>query len=205
MENFYIINNTRFDKSQYSYGTEKGKINTGNAIFCEECKSALMGLEWLPPFDIKVSNGKIGDFIFGSFPVFICSENVVSHYEKNSFKGIEEWHKVNIFKGKELLSDKRYYYPKVTLSNIRVDIDQSKILFNGNNNCCKCQKAGRIITKMEGVLFEKNEGPSTDIFITKMLPGTVIISENAMNSILRSDLTNISFVKAEEFKPTWLK
>lgn len=70
---YYIVNNRRFDNTGYAYGEKKGEIVTGNATKCEECGSFLTGLEWLPPFEVKLSKGKLGDVIFGTINHFIVS------------------------------------------------------------------------------------------------------------------------------------
>lgn len=91
---FYVVNNTRFDSNGFAYGEEKGEINTGDAIYCPECKRPLTMLEWLPPFEVNLSNGKVGDVIFGTYSHFIVSDKFKRIYENDNFQGITSFEPV---------------------------------------------------------------------------------------------------------------
>lgn len=85
--------------------------NTGEAVKCEECGSFLTGLEWLPPLDVKLSRGKVGDVIYGTFDHFIVSERFKELYYENKFQGIHSFDPVTMYQRGKLILEK-YYYPK---------------------------------------------------------------------------------------------
>lgn len=96
-----------------------------------------------------------------------------------------------------------FYYPKIVLSEAHIDIKKSGITFDGTEECSICQKAGRIIKKVEGLYFSNQEKLTEDIFCTKILPGDVIFSETFKEAA--KDLSNLSFTKAEEYVPSWVR
>lgn|SRR5690606_5589059 len=198
---FYIVNNSRFNNNGFAYGEEKGNVNTGDAIFCVECENPLTMLEWLPPFEIKLSKGKLGDVIFGTFSHFIVSEKFKELYQKNKFTGILTFEPVTIYQKGELLIDK-YYYPKIVLSDVHIDIEKSGIIFEGVEKCSTCQKAGRVIKKIKGLYFSNEEKIEYDIFCTKMLPGDMIFSKQFKDAT--KDLLNLSFTEVEQYVPSWI-
>jgi len=198
---FYIVNNSRFNNNGFAYGEEKGNVNTGDAIFCVECENPLTMLEWLPPFEIKLSKGKLGDVIFGTFNHFIVSEKFKELYQKNKFTGILTFESVTIYQKGELLIDK-YYYPKIVLSDVHIDIEKSGIIFEGVEKCSTCQKAGRVIKKIKGLYFSNEEKIEYDIFCTKMLPGDMIFSKQFKDAT--KDLLNLSFTEVEQYVPSWI-
>lgn len=198
---FYIINNIRFDDNHFAYGEEKGEIKTGDAIYCKECGTPLTMLEWLPPYEIKVSKKVLGDFIFGTFTHFIVSAKFKELYEQHKMSGIKSFSPVKIYyKGK--LLDNEYYYPKIVLSNAKVDLVKSRLKFEGYEECDTCQKAGRVIKDMKGLCFENDDSIKEDIFFTIMLPGDVLVSERFKSLLI--GLTNLFLTEASEFKPSWI-
>ena len=118
----YVINNSRFDNNGFAYGQEKGDVNTGACIFCEECKSPLTMLEWLSPFEVKLSKGKLGDVIFGTYSHFIVSDKIREIYVANTFSGVLTFEPVALYQQGHKLAD-TYFYPKILLSDIQVDIN----------------------------------------------------------------------------------
>ncbi len=198
---FYIVNNSRFDDNGFAYGEKIGEVITGNAVKCKECGSYLTGFEWLPPHTVKLSKGKMGDVIFGTFNHFLVSEKFREIYTKHAFHGILSFEPVSIFQlGKEVV--KQYYYPKIILSEVLVDIEKSEIIFDGKEQCSTCQKAGRIIKKINGLYFKSDEKIESDIFCTKMLPGDVLFSGQLKE--VAKDLLNLSFIDAKHYVPSWI-
>lgn len=199
--NFYVVNNFGFNDNGFAYDEEKkGKIKTGSAVKCEECGAFLTGLEWLPPLNIKLSRGRLGDVIFGAHNHFIVSEKFRDLYVKNGFTGILSFQPVSMFQKRRLVNEK-YYYPKIVLSDVLVDLEKSKVVLDGVAECSRCQKAGRPIKKIEGLYFIDEEKIKEDIFCTKMLPGDIIFSERF--KIAAKDLLNLSFVDSKTYKSSW--
>lgn len=197
----YVAINYRFDDTGFAFCEEKGIIRTGAAIKCEECGSFLTDLEWLPPLEVNLSKGKVGDVIFGTIKHFIVSEKFMNLYAENRFKGILSFESVTLYqKGAKLSA--AYYYPKIVLSDVHVDIKKSGIVFDGVKECSTCQKAGRIIKKMKGLYLIDESQIKDDIFCTKLLPGDVVFSEQFKNAA--SGLSNLSFIEAQEYVPSWI-
>lgn len=198
---YYIVNNRRFDNTGFAYGEEKGKANTGYAIYCIECESPLTMLEWLPPFEVKLSKGKLGDVIFGTIDHFLVSEKFKEIYHKNGFTGILTFEPVTMYqKGKQIID--KYYYPKIILSDVHIDIEKSRIVFEGVEECSTCQKAGRVIKNIKGLYFNSDSKMNYDIFCTKMLPGDIIFSERFKETT--NNLLNLSFTEAKQYVPSWV-
>jgi hypothetical protein len=198
---FYVVKNYRFDNNSFAFGEQKGKVIRGNAIKCEDCGSYLTMLEWLPPIEVKLSKGKLGDVIFGTFNHFLVSEKFLEIYNKGNFNGILSFEPAKLFQDGKQLKNK-YFYPKILLSEVLVNIEPSRIEFNSIGHCSTCQKAGRIIKSIKGLYLVKEEEIDTDIFCTKMLPGSILFSERLKQNC--EDLQNLSFVKSHEYVPSWV-
>lgn len=200
---FYIVNNNLFDDDKFAYGEQYDNFSSGDAIKCEECGSFLTMRKWLPPYQIKVSKKQLGDFIWGTFPGFIISKNFMSEYLKSGLKGLNDFCKVNLFYRNILLIDKEYYYPKITLSGVRVNIKESGIKFEGTRTCNLCQRAGRPIKDMKGIIFDSSNNIKEDIFNTKVIGG-VIVSERFKEFIDENNFTNITLQNASTYIPSWI-
>lgn len=88
---FYIVDTHLFDDSLFAYGEEPENISLGPSIKCEKCGSNLTLLKWLPPYEIRVSRRKLGDFIFGTFQNFIVSSRFRKYFENEDLKGIKSF------------------------------------------------------------------------------------------------------------------
>lgn len=199
---FYVVDNPRFDDTGFAYGEDFGEINLGSALKCELCGSTLTSLKWLPPYEIRVSRKKLGDFIYGTFSNFIVSARFKSLFEKEGLKGIESFNPVSIFFRKKLL-DESYFLPEIVLSNVQIDLERSGFVFEGNRRCPACQKSGSIIKKWNGVVLEEPDRIDLDIFNTKVLPGTMIVSEHFKNFVERHEFSNIWLIEASKYKTSW--
>lgn len=198
---FYVVKNTGFAENGFAYGEEKGKINTGNAIKCEECGSFLTMLQWFSPYEIKLSKGTLGDIIFGTYSHFIVSEKFKELYCKNRFSGVSTFKPVVLYQKGRRVTEK-YYYPNIILNNIHIDIEKSGIVFDRFEECSTCQKAGRIIKKIKGLYFSNEEKVEYDIFCTKMLPGDILFSKRLKDTT--KGLLNLSFTEAKQYVPSWI-
>jgi len=190
-----------FEENGWVYGEEKGVIKTGKAIKCLECGNYLTSLEWLPPLEITLSKGQIGDVIFGTFNHFIISDKFKDIYENNGFSGVISFEPVKIYQ-KNNLVNKSYFYPRINLCEIDTDIEKSEIVFSGKKQCSKCQKAGRGIKKMKGLYLIGDKKIKDNIFCIKMLPGDIIVTNKFR--MATKELSNLSYTLAENYKPNWL-
>lgn len=194
---YYVLQNPRFFDFEYAYGEEKEiDFNTGEAMLCSQCGCALTSLEWLPPYDVKVSKKKIGDFIFGTFDSFLCSQNFKVNYEKSAFKSVKNFHKVNLFYRGKLIPE-MYYYPKIPTIIAFIDLDL--IEFEEKIFCKTCQLCSSIKKRINGVSFLKPDLIKDDIFFISSL-GSIFVSEKFKEFVEKNNFTNAEFIEAEDFK-----
>ncbi len=194
IKNFFVITNHLFDDSVYAYGETFGKEIFGNFISCSECGTPISMREWLPPYKIKLSKPKFGDFIFGTFIGVIFSEKVKNVILKNNIKGINSISEVELFYKKSCVET--FYYPKIEMINAFVDY--SKINIKGDVGCSTCQRGGRIITDVvtyDSISFLNSSVINEDIFYTSSLgQAHLFISERFKNLIVSNSFTNIRFM-----------
>lgn len=200
--NFYVINNQSFDDSSFAYGEDFGDINLGRADKCEVCSSVLTSRKWLPPHKIRVSKRNLGDTILGTFDNLIVSAKFKESFQEIDLKGIKSYQPVAIYFQNRLLGD-RYFYAEIEMSDFFIDLNKSGFELEGEPGCPVCQKAGSIIKKWDGIIFEHPETINLDIFTTKLLPGTLCVSESFRNFVVGHDLSNISMIEASKFKTSW--
>lgn len=199
---FYVINNHRFDDTTFAYGEEPDEVNLGPSLKCDSCKSSLTLKKWLPPYEISVSKKALGDAIFGTFENFIVSKRFRSMFEKVGLKGIHSFHPVAVYFRGQLL-DELYYLPRIVMSDAHVDLGKSGFEFEGEKRCPACQKAGSVIRKWNGIIFEKSDMIDLDIFNTKVLPSTLIVSDEFRRFVQEHNFSNISMVEASKYGTAW--
>lgn len=199
---FYVINNHLFEDSTFGYGEEPENINLGPSIKCDVCGSSLTLMKWLPPYEIRVSKRKLGDFIFGTFENFIVSSRFRKYFESENLKGIKSFRPVSLYFRKNLL-DEEYYFPDIELADIPIDWSTSGIEFNGSEECPKCFRGGRVITKMKSLIFERPNDIKFDVFNPKTFT-ELVVSERFRSFVTRYEFTNLSMIESSQYKPSWI-
>jgi len=196
---FYVIVNNLFDDSSLGYGEHKSEnYNTGKAQYCEGCNLPVSMLEWLPPYEIKVSKKELGDFIFGTYSGFMISERFKVKYEQSDLVGLNEFEEVDIYYKKKKLSD-NYFYPKIPLINAFVNLEL--VDFEDKNLCDVCQKGNSIINQIDGVQFINQERIKEDIFFTTSLgQAQIFISKKFKEFVDETNFKNIKLLEASHFK-----
>lgn len=197
---YYTFTNDFFDDPKFAYGEHfTSNYLTGKAKLCKGCGSFISMLEWLPPFEISVSNKELGDFIFGTYVGFIVSKNFKEKYEKNDFfKSLISFRKVDLYYKKKLL-DEQYYNPEIPLINAFVNLDN--IEFDTIELCVVCQKGKSIIRKISGVYFIQPNQIDDDVFFTISLgQSNIIVSPNFKDFVLKENFTNIKLLDISKFK-----
>jgi len=207
---FYVILNKRFDDSQYAYGEYRYMHhNTGDCQYCKGCGSPIGKLEWLPPYEIKVSKKKLGDFIYGNFPGFIISQRVKDDFEQMNLKGIYDYKKVNVYYRNQLLSVD-YYYPVIKILYTHIDTSYFERAKNqeGKKLCPTCQKGcieDVIYDLINGIHFLNPNEIHEDVFHTTIFgQGIVYMSEAFKKVIDEKKYTNINYIESTKYKYDFL-
>lgn len=199
----YFVENPRFDTSEFGYGDHFGATNFGPAQVCESCGSFLTMLRWISPHRMKVSRRTLGDFVFGTFVNFIVSSRFRALYQQEQLTGIQAFHPVEAYFRSSRLAES-YFYPEIIMSDARIDLELSGFEFNnGQSECEACQKNGRIIRKWDGVYFEQPDKIDFDVFNTKVLGETPVVSERFKEVVQGHRLSNISLIISSKYSTTW--
>lgn len=201
---FYVISNPLFDDEKFSYG-EEVSLKVGDYEKCIKCGSPISMREWLPPLKVRLSKSLIGDFIFGTFSTFLVSKSFKLNYEKYNLSGINDFILVDCIqiKGNRKKINRKYYYAKISISNIKIDEESSKIEREGKIKCSEC-KNGSIIKSFKGLFFYNNTWKGNDIFIPMGLPGTIIVSDKFREFIDINGYTNIKLTPSQLYVPPWV-
>lgn len=200
--NFYVINNNLFDDDFFAYGEDFGDLNLGPTLKCEVCGCNLTSLQWLPPYEIRVSRKKLGDFIFGTFENFMVSSRFRKQFEKEGLKGIRSFRPISLYFRKKLL-DEEYYFPEIELADVAIDWEQSEVVFDGDKECPKCFRAGRIVTGMKALIFKQPDKIDLDIFNPQSFT-ELVVSERFRDFVSRNKFTNLLMIESSKFKPSWI-
>ncbi len=204
---FYVINMHLFDDKKYAYG-EQVDQKTGDFEKCDICGSAISMRKWLPPLKVKLSKPSYGDFVFGTFTTFLVTEDFKREYEISGLTGIVSFESVEIVKvNRNRDSSSKmptYYYVSIVRSKAVIDEIKSKIKRDGDIRCNYCRTGG-VIKSLKGIFFEDNTWSGEDIFFPIGLPGTIIVSEKFVNFVKHNGFSNVDFIPAEEYIPSWVK
>ncbi len=202
--NFYVINNHLFDDSKYAFGEEaETKFNADDAVRCTKCGAAMTSLQWLPPYDVKLSKSVFGDFVFGTIEPFLVSELFKTAYDASGLIGITEFNLVKIkeVNGKRKLnSPPNYFYARVGISEAQIDEKKSKLIRTGGEQCDQC-KLGGIISNYQGLYLDEDTWSGEDIFYAKGLPGVLFVTERFKDFVDINNYTNLELVASEKATP----
>lgn len=205
---FYVIDRSnRFNDTKYAYG-EEVEQKTGNYETCQVCGAPVSLREWLSPRKVKLSKPSYGDFVFGTFSTFLCSDNVKEEYVKLGLKGIIEFQEVEIVKvnKKKATSSEspKYYNAKIRRGNARINEELSKFIREDQENFCEVCRTGTI-RSFNGIYIESDTWNGEDIFYPIGLPGTILVSRKFYDFVISKHFTNINFIPAEKYVPSWIK
>lgn len=199
---YYLINNNLFDDSAFASGEYVQQRELSGALKCEVCGSYLSMRRWLPPYEVQVTTDILGDFIFGEFSNFIVSARFRTLFEAAELKGVENFNPVRIKLSNGIIEN-QYFYPEIVMSGVRTDIVQSNLMFEGDSECIACQKHGRVIKGMKGLIFENPETIESDIFNIKMI-ANLIVSSDFKRMVEENELSNLSLQPIESYVPPWI-
>lgn len=198
--NFFVVNNDLFDDADYAFGEDYGEQIFASGIRCVVCGSALTSKRWLPPMRVCVSKTRLGDAIFGTYPDFLISKRFRQALKDADLRGISDFTPVLLHYRGNSLTDEAYFFPTVTLSNARIDLSASRFIFDSGDSCPACQKGHRTIKGYDGIVFENPNNIELDIFHTKVLGETPIVSERFRDVVRRHEISNISLIPVDEYR-----
>lgn len=198
----YVVNNSRFDSGNFAYGEETGHRNLGDALKCPSCCKFVTAKQWLPPYSIKISQNEIGDVVFGSFDNFIVSKRFVDTFRANRLNGINRFEPVSILY-RNVHTAQEYFYPQIQLLYHKIDLEKSGIGLTEGKECEYCQRSGRNIKAMRGLVFLGDRDIEDDIFNPVFLPGTIVVSSR-FKSVMET-MSNLTFISAEDYIPSYLR
>lgn len=204
---FYVIDTSnRFVDKIYAYGEELNH-ETGDFLKCKICGVPVSMREWLSPRTVKLSKPKYGDFIFGTFSTFLCSERFKDLYTKSKLKGIIDFQPVDILKINRKKANSpeppTYFNVVIAIGEGRIDEIKSKMVKEYDQPKCNYCMSG-IIESFEGVYIDVKTWDGKDIFYPRGLPGTIVITSHFYDFLVKNNFTNISVVPSKEYKPKWI-
>lgn len=201
---YYVIEKDRFNDKIFGYAEKFDDFNTGDAQTCDVCGGYISMLEWLEPYEMELSKNTLGDFIYGTITSFLCSKKVKDMIEKNNLTGVSSFNKVDLYY-KKTLQGVSYYYTQIDI--IRAFINPDYIEYKRQKTYCPgCQYSGSLISKINSVVFQNPEKITKDIFFTiAFCQGFIFVSERFKKLAEEHALTNIKFIKVEDFKYDFYK
>jgi hypothetical protein len=198
---FYVLNNHLFDDDTFAICEDLPGINLGEGDDCEICGSFLTGMKWLPPYKVRVTKKRLGDFIFGDVNPFLVSQKFKDLYESGGFKGIERFSQVELFFRRQLL-EAVYYFPHIPYNYNNTDFERSGIKNDPATTCPRCQHGGKPDkTAMTGMYWEDEAGIKEDVLENHGV-GQYSFSQRLKDAMEVAGITNTVFVPASEFVPS---
>jgi hypothetical protein len=198
---FYVLNNHLFDDDDFAICEKLKPVNLGEGDDCEVCGSPITPMKWLPPYNVRVTKKRLGDFIFGSVTPFLVSEKFKDLYESGGFKGIERFSKVELYFRRQPL-EAAYYFPHIPPNFHKADFERCGIKNDPATTCPRCQHGGNPDkSDMTGMYWEDEAGIEEDILRNKGV-GQYSFSQRLKDAMEAAGITNTVFVPAEVFVPS---
>jgi hypothetical protein len=198
---FYVLNNQLFNDDEYAINERIEPINRGDCDYCDLCDSPISLLKWLPPYNVRVTKKRLGDFIFGDVHPFLVSQKFKDVYENGGYGGIDSFSPVQLYFRRQLL-DVAYHFPIFLPNFRRLDLDRCGIRYDPAAVCPRCQHGGeRDYSQMLGIFWE-DEGAITEDVIKTKATSNFSFSQRLKDAMEAAGITNTVFVPAEVFVPS---
>jgi hypothetical protein len=197
---FYVLNNHRFDDDTFAICEKIKPVNLGNGDDCEVCGSPITQMKWLAPYEVRVTQKHLGDFIFGSVNPFLVSQKFKDIYDAGDFKGIESFSRVQLYFRRQPL-EAAFYFPHIPYNYNNINLDRCGIKYDPAGICPRCQHGGnKDLSEMTGVYWEDESGIKEDVFENHSA-GRYSFSQRLKDAMEEAGITNTFFVPASEFVP----
>jgi hypothetical protein len=198
---FYVLNNHLFDDDDYAISDRIEPINRGDCDYCDLCGGPISLLKWLPPYNVRVTKKRLGDFIVGDVHPFLVSQKFKDLFEAGDFKGIERFSPVQLFFRRQPL-DATYYYTHIPPNYHKADLDRCGFIYDPAGICPRCQLGGdKDMSKMVGMFWMDEAGINEDVLKNKIV-GQYSFSQRIKDAMEAAGITNTVFVPAAEFVPS---
>jgi hypothetical protein len=195
---FFILNNHLFDDDVYAICEDLPGINLGDCDYCDLCGGAISLLKWLPPYKVRVTKKRLGDFIFGDVNPFLVSQKFKDLYEAGGFKGIDRFNPVELFFRRQPL-EVAYYFPRIPPNFHKIDLNRSGIRYDPLSICPRCQIGGEMDDSgMKGLYWENEAVIAEDVFKAKAT-SQYAFTQRFKDEMEAAGITNMVFVPAAEF------
>jgi hypothetical protein len=197
---FFVLNNHLFDDDDYAICEKVKPVNLGDCDYCDLCGGAISLLKWLPPYEVRVTKKRLGDFLFGGVHPFLVSQQVKDLYESGGYRGIESFSQVQLYFRRRLL-DVAYYFPHIPSNYHKADLDRCGIKYDPAANCPRCQIGGEMDDSgMTGMYWENEAAIKEDVFKAKAT-SQYAFSQRLKEAMGLAGITNTVFVPAAEYVP----
>jgi hypothetical protein len=198
---FYVLNNHRFDDDNFAICEDLPGINLGEGDDCEVCGSPITPMKWLPPYKVRITKKRLGDFIFGDVNPFLVSQKFKDLYELGEFKGIKSFSRVQLYFRRQPL-EVAYYFPHIPFNYNNMDFERSGIKYDPSDICPRCQHGESIDnSEMVGMYWEDEAGVKEDV-LENHCAGKYSFSQRLKDAMEALGITNTIFVPAADFVPS---
>jgi hypothetical protein len=197
---FYVLNNHLFDDDDFAISEKIPPINLAPADRCEVCNSPISLKKWLPPYNVRVTKKRLGDFIVGDVHPFLVSQKFKDLYEAGGYRGIDFFSPVQLFFRRQPL-DAAYYFPRIPYNYNNINLERCGIKYDPTDVCLRCQHGGKKDdSAMTGLFWEEEAGIVEDVFENHSA-GQYSFSQRLKDAMEAAGITNTVFVPAEVFVP----
>ena len=198
---FYVL-----DKFPRGPAEARAELATGHVLGdaprCSKCGRTVGMLEWLPPFrvEIQLFGTEFGDFAFGaSSNVLLVSLRFKELYHRRGLKGLSGFEPVEVIKVKSRRKKRPdpppYFRAVVGRGRTAIDVAASGFEWLEPPTCMECRRAH--IIRWQRIVIEKGTWTGDDIFISRGLSATIVVSQRFKDVCESNDVKNAIFVPAE--------
>jgi hypothetical protein len=200
VERFYVLKDDQWG----SHDTEEYMVEPwemGSADKCPMCGGYISMLHWLEPrlARLVLHGTEFGDVVH-SGSLLLVTSRFREAYQREGMAGLGEFGPVEIVKvkPKRLMPHcPTYFHVEVKRSRAALDSDASGLVCSEPASCEECRTTG--IDAVARVVLEPNTWSGEDIFESRGLPGTNLVTERFKRICENSGITNVKFIPSEEY------
>ena len=193
--NFAEFKRTGF--SEFRRDRERSGGWKGPAPTCPQCATRIGALKWIPPYVVRLTRTKFGDFCSDGTSVLL-SERFRSAWLASNLKGIEfATSSVQIIGHCE---DKTppYYLANFAHTLTVLDEEASGLIVERKVGCATCRVTAR--ASLERLRLDERSWDGEAAFLPSGLFGVILVSQEFVNFVAEHSLENFLFVHQDDYR-----
>lgn len=200
---FYLLTQAQIgDWTYYTNAYSMEPDIVGEARRCPNCDMFVSSLPWLPPHHAEVlTRGReFGDIAYAAGHSLLVSDRFRRAWVDAQLVGIDVFDPIQRIRVRPARLKKKaptYFHIAPQLFDAQIDLEHSRIEYNGLISCDKCK--GADVGTARGFAIDEKTWRGEDIFMVWGIYGRIVVSDRVRELRDKHGLTNVNLTPIEDY------